>query len=121
MQDYKTLKIWEKAHSLALKTYELTANFPKEEHDNITNQLRRSILSIPTNIAEGTGKYSNREFAKSLQIALSSSNEAEYLILFSRDLKLLSNDDFEFLRKEIGELKTMLAPQIKKLRRTLNI
>jgi len=58
MQNYKDLKFWEKAHSFTLKVYEWKKDFPKEELYSLTNQLRRSALSIPANIAEGCGKNS---------------------------------------------------------------
>lgn len=78
MQNYKELKVWEKAHLLTLNVYEQTKSFPKEELYSLTNQLRQAASSVPTNIAEGCGKNSNNELAHYLNIALGSSNEAEY-------------------------------------------
>jgi four helix bundle protein len=56
MKDFKKLKVWEKSHHLALKVYGVTAKFPKEELYGLTSQMRRSSISIPTNIAEGCGR-----------------------------------------------------------------
>jgi four helix bundle protein len=116
MQNYKDLKVWQKAHFLAMKIYRLTKDFPKEEQFNLTSQLRRAALSIPTNIAEGAGKFSNKDFARFLQIALGSANEVDYLTLFSHDLDIINESEFKVLTKEIGEIKGMLISLIKKVR-----
>jgi four helix bundle protein len=70
MQNYKGLKVWEKAHQFTLAVYEVSKNFPKEELYGITNQLRRAASSIPSNIAEGCGKNTNADLANFLNIAL---------------------------------------------------
>jgi four helix bundle protein len=116
MQNYKDLKVWEKAHLLALGIYKASKGFPKEEQFNITSQLRRASISIPTNIAEGCGKFTNKDFGNFLQIALGSANEVEYLILFSNELGFLDKILFETFTKEIGEIKGMLIALIKKVR-----
>lgn len=87
MQNYKDLKVWEKAHLLTLLTYEETKRFPKEALYCLTSQLRRSAASVPANIAEGCGKKTNPELAHYLNIALGSSDESEYYLLLSKDLK----------------------------------
>ena len=76
MQNYKDLKVWEKAHLFTLTVYEVSKAFPKEEIYSLTNQLRRAASSIPANIAEGCGKNSPAEFAHYLNIALGSANES---------------------------------------------
>ena len=118
MQNYKDLKVWEKAHHFTLKVYEITKSFPKEELYSLTNQLRRSASSIPANIAEGSGKNSQLEFAHFLNIALGSANEAEYYLILSKDLTYLNNEDFETLLKTINEIKAMLIALITKVRST---
>ena len=97
MQNYKDLKVWEKAHLFTLKVYENTKSFPKEELYSLTNQLRRSASSIPANIAEGCGKNSKQEFAHFLNIALGSSNESEYFLILSKDLTYLNEETFNTL------------------------
>lgn len=116
MRNYKDLKVWEKAHLFALEIYKTSKGFPKEEQFNITSQIRRASISIPTNIAEGCGKFSNKDFGNFLQIALGSSNEVEYLVLFSHELGLLDKKLFETFSREIGEIKGMLISLIKKVR-----
>jgi four helix bundle protein len=116
MQNYKDLKVWEKAHSFTLKVYEATKSFPKEELYSLTNQLRRSASSIPANIAEGSGKNSQLEFGHFLNIALGSANETEYYLILSKDLTYLNAEDFDILSKMINEIKAMLIALIAKVR-----
>ena len=66
MKNFRDLKVWQKAHALTLRVYEVTKRFPKEELYGLTSQLRRSILSIPSNIAEGCGRDGDKELARFL-------------------------------------------------------
>ncbi len=116
MQNYKDLKVWEKAHGFTLKIYEITKLFPKEEIYSLTNQVRRSAASIPANIAEGCGKNTKPDFANFLNIALGSANESEYYLILSKDLHYLKEDDFSELLKAINEIKAMLIVLITKVR-----
>ena len=86
MQNYKELKVWAKSHEFTLKVYEITKQFPREEINGITSQMRRAASSIPANIAEGCGKFTQLDLARYLNIALGSANESEYFILLSKDL-----------------------------------
>jgi len=105
MQNYKDLKVWEKAHSLALGIYKASREFPKEEQFSITSQIQKASISIPTNIAEGCGKFSNKDFGNFLQIAPGSS-----------ELGILDKKSFEVFSIEIGEIKGILIALIKKVR-----
>lgn len=116
MQNYKDLKVWQKAHDFTLKMYKVVASFPKEETYNLTSQIKRSASSIPTNIAEGCGRFSQKELANFLQIALGSSHELEYQLLLSKDLSLIGGELFVEVDKEVGEIKAMLIALIKKVR-----
>jgi len=116
MQDYKSLKVWEKAHSFTVKVYEITKAFPKEELYSLTNQLRRAASSIPANIAEGCGKNSKQELAHFLNIALGSSNESEYYLILSKDLTYLEVTNYNILYNLINEVKGMLIALINKVR-----
>ena len=89
MQNFKSLKVWQKSHRLTLMVYGITTTFPKEERYGLTSQLRRSCVSVSANIAEGCGRGGDADFARFIQIAMGSACEAEYLLLLSRDLKLL--------------------------------
>jgi four helix bundle protein len=116
MRDFKDLIVWRKAHENALTVYKLTKTFPKEEQYGVISQLRRASVSIPTNIAEGCGKFTQKDFTNFLQISFGSSHEVEYLILLSFELKYLNNTDYENLNKTINEVKAMLIALIKKVR-----
>jgi four helix bundle protein len=116
MQNYKDLKVWEKAHLFILTVYEVSQTFPKEEIYSLTNQIRRAASSIPANIAEGCGKNSQGEFAHYLNIALGSANESEYFLILSKDLKYLKQQDFDSLSIIINEIKAMLIALVSKVR-----
>jgi four helix bundle protein len=115
MKDFRTLNVWQKSHKLTVTVYQMTSNFPKEELYGITSQLRRAIISIPTNIAEGCGRGSDKDFAKFIQIAIGSACESEYLILLSNELGFFKKDNFELLTENICEIKKMLTSLIKNL------
>ncbi len=119
MQNYKDLKVWEKAHLFTLGVYEATRNFPKEELYSLTNQVRGSSASIPANIAEGCAKNTKSDFANFLNIALGSANESEYFLILSKDLKYLAVEKFEILSNLITEVKGMLIALITKVRASL--
>ncbi|MBS1556843.1 MAG: four helix bundle protein [Bacteroidetes bacterium] len=116
MQDFKDLIVWKKAHENALMIYNLTKLFPKDELYGITSQLRRASVSVPTNNAEGCGKFTQKDFAHFLQIALGSCHETEYLTLLASDLKCIHKEDYKTLNQSINEVKAMLISLIKKIR-----
>jgi four helix bundle protein len=109
MQDFKELKVWGKAHALTLNVYSSSQKFPKDELYGLTNQIRRSCASIPTNIAEGCGRNSRPEFSHFLQISMGSASELEYQLLLARDLAYLSTDDYDNLNTKVNEIKRMLS------------
>lgn len=115
MQDFRNLKVWEKAHALALEVYRGTKDFPGEERYELTRQIRRCATSIPTNIAEGCGRGGDPEMARFLQIAMGSACELEYTLLLAKDLGMLKAPAYETLAPKLGEVKRMLASFIKKL------
>ena len=116
MRDFRELKVWEKAHLLTLKIYNVTKGYPKEELYGLTSQIRRACVSIPTNIAEGCVRSSDADFARFLYIALGSTSELEYLIVLSNDLKFIENKLQVEFKNEINEIKKMLITLIKKLK-----
>ena len=116
MQNYKDLQVWSKSHELTLEVYKITKTFPKEEIFGLFSQLRRASSSIPTNIAEGSGRFTQKDFASFLQIGLGSCQEVEYLIFLSHQLDYIAEVDYIPLNKSIGEVKGMLISLIKKVR-----
>jgi len=116
MKDFRQLKVREKSHQLALAIYKETKKFPKEEVYGLTSQIRRASMSIPTNIAEGCGKFTDADFARYLQIAMGSASETEYQLLLSHDLGFLSKTQYDQLNTDVTEIKRMLASLLKTLR-----
>jgi four helix bundle protein len=108
--------VWEKSHQLTLDIYKATETFPHEERYGITSQIHRASVSIPTNIAEGSGRQSDADFGRFLGIAMGSASELEYLILLAKDLELLGLSDHIQLHTRLEEIKKMLAKFIIKLR-----
>lgn len=116
MRDFRKLVVWQRAHELVLMVYKVTMNFPKEEKYNLTSQLRRAATSVPTNIAEGCGKYTQKDFAAFLQTSQGSTQEVEYLSFLSWELEYLSKDDYELLDRKVNEVKAMLIGLLSKIR-----
>jgi four helix bundle protein len=108
MQRFTELKVWQRSHALVLQVYKLTKSFPPEERFGLTSQLRRAALSVPTNIAEGSKRQTNTEYARFLNIAEGSLAETEYLLMVSRDLQYLSADAAKSLSIEADEIGKML-------------
>ena len=116
MRDFRSLKVWERSHHLALSIYGMTASFPKDEKYGLTSQLRRCGVSIPANIAEGCGRSGERELTRFLNIAMGSASELEYLLLLSRDINLLDRSEFVRVSTDVIEVKKMLTSFIQKLK-----
>lgn len=116
MRDFKTLKVWQKSHVLAVSLYRVTGNFPKEEIYGLASQVRRAAVSIPANIAEGCGKDSEAEFDRYLQIAGGSASELGYHLLLCHDIGLLRSQDCESFGEKVSEIKKMLTTLLKKIR-----
>ncbi len=116
MQDFRDLKVWQKAHEVALDTYQLTASFPREERYGLTSQMRRCASSVPSNIAEGCGRSTDADFARFLQIAMGSASELEYQVLLARDLAFVTEEAHEAYAKKLVEVRRMLNGLLKKLR-----
>jgi four helix bundle protein len=115
MQDFKKIEVWKKAHELVKLVYRATSSFPASELYGITSQIRRAVVSVPTNIAEGCGKSSNPDFSRYLQISFGSACEVEYLLLLSFELNYLDETIYKNLSFQLEEVKKMLSGFIKKL------
>jgi four helix bundle protein len=109
MQDFKNLKVWQKAHELALHTYRITADFPTEELFGLRNTLRKTSVDIPALIAEGCAKDNYAEFSRSVANAIALANRMEYYALVARDLKLLGDTVHEEYSEHIIEVRKMLS------------
>ena len=108
MRDFHKLMIWQRSHQLTLAVYRISKSFPKEEIFGLTSQIRRAVSSIPTNIAEGCGRTSNKDFAHFLQIAIGSATEVEYQLLLAHDINYINDDDYQTLTDETVAVRKMI-------------
>ena len=108
MRDFKKIQVWQKAHTFVLAIYKMTESFPDEERFGLTSQIRRAAASIPTNIAEGAGRDTQKEFARFVQIATGSASEVEYQLLLSHELGYLPTEQYTALEATITEIQKML-------------
>jgi four helix bundle protein len=92
MGDFRKLEAWQEAHQLTLDVYRITRGFPREELFGLVSQVRGAAASVGSNIAEGTGRNNNGDFARSLSIASGSASELLYLMILSRDLEYITDD-----------------------------
>lgn len=109
MHQFKNLGIWKKSKLFCSKIYHITATFPNEEKFGITNQLRRASISIPSNIAEGSSRNSNKDFAPFLEIAIGSAYEVETQLLISSDLGFITNENTIELTNLLEEIIKMTS------------
>lgn len=110
------MMVWEKSHHLTLEIYRVTKKFPGDEKYGLISQMRRSSASIPTNIAEGSGRGSDAELKRFLQIAMGSASELEYQLLLSHELDFIEVAYYQKLHSQTTEVKRMLVSFIKKLK-----
>ena len=115
MRDFRKLKVWEKAHHFTLQVYRITKNFPSDERFGLTVQLRRAAASVPTNIAEGCGRDSERELARFMSISAGSASEVEYQLLLACELNYIADEVYRELDQQVNEVKKMLNSFIQKL------
>ncbi|MEA1868148.1 MAG: four helix bundle protein [Thermodesulfobacteriota bacterium] len=115
MRDSRELKVWEKTHRLTLQVYKITKKFSSDEQFGLTAQMRRAAASVPTNIAEGCGRDSERELARFMSIAGGSASEVEYQLLLACDLNYIQDETYRELNQQINEIKRMLNSFIQKL------
>ena len=115
MADFKKLRVWNKAHALALSAERVASEIRDVAHKPLRAQLNRAAMSIPTNIVEGRGKKSDRDFARYLGYALGSACELEYHIILARDVGAIPESDFDALMRQIIDIKRMLHGLIDRL------
>ena len=111
MQDFTKLKVWQKAHTFTINLYKISSTFPSEEKFGLTNQMRRASVSIESNLAEGAGRNSNKDFSRFSYIAQGSPKgyrfayafEVKCQILIAKDLGYLEKDKSQLLMDKINE------------------
>ena len=114
IKSFTDLNAWKEAHELVLYVYQLTKNFPKEEQFGLTNQIRRAIVSVTSNIAEGFSRNSYKEKSQFYSIALGSVTEAQNQLLIARDLGYITKDVFLIAADKTIIVNKLLNGLIKK-------
>nr|WP_277121029.1 four helix bundle protein [Bacteroides ndongoniae] len=115
MKTHKDLLVWKKSIDLVEQIYTFTKQFPKEELYGITNQMRRCAVSIPANIAEGSGRKNKAEFIQFLHIALGSASELETHLIISQRLGFLSSNSYDEIMNALNEIIKMICGLINSL------
>ncbi len=109
MHRFKDLEIWKKSRLFCSEIYAVTSKFPDSEKFGLTNQLRRASVSVPSNIAEGSSRKSNKDFARFLQITLGSAYEIETQLLIAFDLGFINKDELDDLLKSLDSIIKMTS------------
>lgn len=115
MRNFKQLLIWQKGFQIAVKSFQLTASFPKEEKFGLSTQLTRAAVSIPSNIAQGSSRTSSKDYNRFLEISLGSSFEMETQLMIAEAVNFGEKEIRDDLLKEIDEEQKMLMSFMSKL------
>ena len=116
MQDYRKLHVWQKAHRLALDTYAISPHLQKPDAWPLKDQVFKAAISIPSNIAEGTGRGSDADFRRFLFHSLGSCNELEYDLLLARDVQFLPSSLHISLTGQVEEVRRMLSGLVQSIK-----
>jgi len=114
--NFKDLRIWQKAIEIVKDVYNLTEKFPNKELYGLTSQMRRSAISLPSNIAEGFKRYHNKEYRQFLHIVLGSSAELETQLIIAQELKYISKKEIQEVYIKLDYLSRMITVLIRKLK-----
>ena len=114
IKSFTDLRAWQEGHKLVLIIYDITKQFPKEEIFGLTNQLRRAIVSFTSNIAEGFSRQSYKDKVKFYSMSLGSLTEAQNQLLIAKDIKYISQDDFNRIAQQTVEVSKITNGLIKK-------
>jgi four helix bundle protein len=118
MRDYKKLDVWQKSHNMFMFIKKnITIKFPKEERYEMTSQLQRAALSVPLNIVEGCGRFTDKDFAHFLDTSLGSVNETDYCCFAALELNYITIEDYENINQQVNEVRAMLISFLKFLRK----
>lgn len=115
VRTHKNLKIWQRSIAMVTQVYKLTETFPKSEVFGLINQIRRASVSVPSNIAEGAGRNSHKEFNQFLHIALGSAAELETQFLIAKNLCYISQIQYMQIEQELQEIIRMISALTKTL------
>ena len=108
MHNFKKLDVWVKSMDLVTEIYQLTNAFPNHERFGLISQMQRSAVSIPSNIAEGSAKSSNKDFSRFLEMSIGSSFELETQLILATNLKYLDSENSITIQNKISEIQKMI-------------
>jgi len=117
MAGFEDLEVWQEAHKLAVEVYKLARRFPADERFWYTDQICRASTSIPTNVAEGTGRYGRQDFKHFPYIARGSLEETKYLLRLGQDLGFIAQGDYVRLLEGYNRVGKKLNALINSLRK----
>ena len=112
MHNFRELEVWKKAIELTTLYYNISKTFPKDEQFGLTSQSRRSLVSIPSNIAEGAGRDTDKQFVQFLSIGIASSFEFETQLLVAKNLDYISAKTFDLVFNDLRHIQNMLVKLI---------
>lgn len=119
MKTFRDILVWQKAMALVTKCYIITKHFPKEEQFALTSQIKRCAVSIPSNIAEGFGRGTNKDYHRFLTISMGSLFEFQTQIEIAYNLQYISTEDFNSIYENSREVERMLNAFIGKIKETI--
>jgi four helix bundle protein len=108
VSDFRKLEVWRTSHALVLNVHRAVKKIRGSDYSSLRSQMLRASMSVPTNLVEGVGQKSSREFGRFIRIALNSANELEYHLQIARDFELLDVNDFETLLGQTIQVRKML-------------
>jgi four helix bundle protein len=115
MRNFKQLKSWQKGFDIAINSFKLTSTFPKEEKYGLTSQITRSAVLIPSNVAEGSSRSSNKDYSRFIEISLGSSFELETQVLIADAVNFGQKEIRDIILKDVDEEQKMLISFLNKL------
>jgi four helix bundle protein len=113
LKTHKDLTVWQESRKLVKEIYSLTSKFPKDEIYSLTAQIKRATISIPSNIAEGAARNSNKEYVHFLYISLGSVAELDTQLIIAKDLSFIDEKDFSEISEKLDKIGKMLSGLIK--------
>jgi len=117
VHNFKELKVWKKSRELVKDIYLEVSHFPNDEKFGLSSQMKRAAVSIPSNIAEGAGRNTKKDFARFLNISLGSAYELETQLILSFDLGIINKEQLDKITNTINEVQKMIHGLLKSLQK----
>ena len=114
--NFKEIIAWKKSRDLVVNVYKLTRKFPSDERFALTSQVKRAAVSISSNIAEGAGRKTNKDFARFLDISLGSAYELESQLINAQDLNFITTDEYNVIYQQVSEVQKLINGFLGRLR-----